>query len=678
MQTKNEIKENNNIPFISKKNPIDISQIKTILNPKNNNGRCGSINLGNTCYMNSSIACLSNCTELTTFFLTKEFRKFKNTSNKNGLNGKLAEEWFSLLKEYWMSNKAYGNPKGIKYLVAKKDKKFEDFEQQDANEFIIIFLEILSEDLNSVKKKNYFEMEEQQKEENDIQAAKRFWEFHYSRNNSIIMDLFCGLNKSTITCPVCKYKSITYIPFSSLTLLIPNAKKLKRIKYENFPKVDISIWYIPNFSIAPTYRINIRINKDSTYKDIINEIKGKVEKFHFKNITESDVDIFSVKNKTLDKIINIDSPLNLQTYNDSIQFIIEKEKIDNKNIFFIPAYIQLGQKFSSYPRGIYGYEGMTYGELKKKIYILIRKYIYRPKKLQETKKLEINNKIKKINANYDYTDLAEMPNSIAKEYDLLNSLELDVDVIYPYKIFIQKNINTSNTTLIFDGKKDLFENLTNYEISSKESQIDLLALYLKNLDFILVIQLDDKNEKFRISMGENIDKCIVLQSEDYCNQDFLYQNDNENNYITLDDCLHLFNMQEQLESGNEWLCKMCKNKVKANKKLEFYYLPKILCLCFSRFQKAGDDYRKYEKYIDFPLTDLDMNKYMIVKSEINYIYDIFAVSEHHGTRYGGHYTAICKNYDGNWYSYDDSECSLASENDVRSKAAYVLFYRRRE
>ena len=67
MQTKNENKENP-ISFISKKISIDINQLKNILSPNNKHGVCGSVNLGNTCYMNSSIACLSNCTELTTFF----------------------------------------------------------------------------------------------------------------------------------------------------------------------------------------------------------------------------------------------------------------------------------------------------------------------------------------------------------------------------------------------------------------------------------------------------------------------------------------------------------------------------------------------------------------------------------------------------------------------------------
>ena len=678
MQSKNEIKENNPTSFIAKKIPIDINKLKTILPSNCNHGLCGSVNLGNTCYMNSSIACLSNCTELTTFFLSKEFKKNKNTSNKNGLNGKLADEWYSLLKDYWKTDKDTGNPKNIKNLIAKKDKKFEGDEQQDANEFIIIFLEILGEDLNMVKKKKYEQMQEQQEEESDIQCAQRFWEFHYSRNNSIITDLFCGLNKSIITCPICKYKSITYIPFNSLNLLIPNRKKLQRIRAENYSKIDISIWYITLYSLTKSYRINIRINKQSSYKDLINQIKEKLNDFPF-DISETEFDVLSVKNKTVEKILDINSQINFKTFNDSVQFLIEKEKIklNNKKPILIPVYIKLGEKISSYPRVIYVYEGMTFYELKIKLYILVRKYFYLLKKIPETKAFEISKKIKIINEEYDYKDLSSLPNSIENEYKILSSLELDIEIKYPYSIHIQKNITSQDNTLVFDGKKDFFENLSPYDINSNESHIDILTVYLNNLNFILVVKIDDNSEKFRKSVGESLDKCIVLQSDDYCQRDYLYQDDNSK-YITLDDCLHLFTMEESLESGNEWLCKECQNKVNAQKKLEFFYLPKILCLCLSRFEKRGDDYRKNDEYIDFPLNNLNMNKYIIYESNLNYIYDIFAVSEHYGSRYGGHYTAICKNCHGNWYSYDDSNCSEASEKDVCSKNAYVLFYRRKD
>ena len=44
---------------------IDISNISKYLTEESTHGLCGGKNLGNTCFMNSSIACISNCTELT-------------------------------------------------------------------------------------------------------------------------------------------------------------------------------------------------------------------------------------------------------------------------------------------------------------------------------------------------------------------------------------------------------------------------------------------------------------------------------------------------------------------------------------------------------------------------------------------------------------------------------------
>lgn len=54
------------------------------------------------------------------------------------------------------------------------------------------------------------------------------------------------------------------------------------------------------------------------------------------------------------------------------------------------------------------------------------------------------------------------------------------------------------------------------------------------------------------------------------------------------------------------------------------------------------------------------------------------MDNHFGGMGGGHYTAFCRNReDGQWYNYDDSRVSKASEESVQSRAAYLLFYRRR-
>ena len=133
---KGDIKSKNseqNIFFLANKNKLDISILKNILPENSNHGVCGSINLGNTCFMNSSIACLSNCIDLTIFFLSKDYLNYINNSNQNGLEGKLAYTVFGFLKDYWKTDKKNGNPSDLISLIAQKNQKYANLEQQDAN-----------------------------------------------------------------------------------------------------------------------------------------------------------------------------------------------------------------------------------------------------------------------------------------------------------------------------------------------------------------------------------------------------------------------------------------------------------------------------------------------------------------------------------------------------------------
>ena len=667
MENKNETKKSVFLSFITNRNKIDIKELENILPEKCNHGVCGSKNLGNTCYMNSSIACLSNCTELTTFFLSKQFKQYINSSNKMGFDGKLAKHWYELLKDYWKTKDESNNPSKIQSLMAQKYKKFGSTEQQDANEFIVLFLELLSEDLNEIKNKKYCELIEQQPNETDIQCAKRFWELHIARNNSIINDLFYGLNKSIIICPICNYKSITYNPFSSLSLLIPNRKQLAKIKYLNFSKDDISLYYIPKLALSKAYKINIRVDKNISFKNIIDQINDKIEDFPYKI---KNYDIISVVNKTLFKIRKNDEIYDSANISrNKFIFIFEKDFYNNKDMSIIPLYITIGDKNLSYPRGLYVYSGMSYKKLKKKIYCIIRKIFY---SFTYNNKKDIDKNIKDFYLNYNEDNEESIIKLINKEYEHL--IKENDQIIFPYNIFIQPTIDDSkNSDMIFDGTNDNFECLKDFAINKTSDIIDLLADNLKNSRNILVVNIDNKSKFYRKSIGNEIDSCRVVKSNDYCNQDYT-----QDKTINLDDCLQLYNTEEHLEDGNEWFCKRCKNHVNALKKSEFFYLPKIMIICLSRFKKQSNDYIKNEQFINYPLVNLNMNKFMTIKSEKDFIYDIFGIVEHYGGREGGHYTAICNNYDGNWYYYDDSNCSEVEVKHALSRNAYILFYRRRD
>jgi len=147
------------------------------------------------------------------------------------------------------------------------------------------------------------------------------------------------------------------------------------------------------------------------------------------------------------------------------------------------------------------------------------------------------------------------------------------------------------------------------------------------------------------------------------------------------------------DSGNGFAkisrnCPNCKRPQRAAKQLRIARLPTILIIVLKRFHYEGPWRDKLNTFVDFPMRNLDLTKYALQahssqpeKSE-NYLYDLYAVTNHFGTLSGGHCmllhcyididTACIHNkLRGKWFVFDDSRVSPCEDTSVVVRTAHL-------
>ena len=213
-------------------------------------GTSGLKNLNNTCYMNSIIQCLSNCSKLKEFIIKCDFIRSDKIKNCNDIDSKLIYQMFRLLKEIWNSSFEEFQPKTFRKLFGVKYDLFRGSLQQDSQEALICILdtfhnEIVQNVILKYNEKNLINDEllkltdyNTDEDDPDIISKKNYYynnhlkDFvsisgfnfikNYLQNNfSFISHLFQGFFISELICPITNKSKYLFDPYFFWSVSIP-------------------------------------------------------------------------------------------------------------------------------------------------------------------------------------------------------------------------------------------------------------------------------------------------------------------------------------------------------------------------------------------------------------------------------------------------------------------------
>jgi len=227
-------------------------------------GLVGLSNLGNTCYMNSTLQCLSNTPALTKLFL--KCPELLPTDIKPNLG----QAYTKLLMDLWQSagDHDFVAPTGVLHAIKQAWPAFRGFQQHDAQEFLRCFMDQLHKELLLAEPPRRQTMEDEDEDSNyesaDEEAegqnsgrkrVRRETEKSSGAVKSIVADIFEGGLQSSVQCLTCNTVSRSQESFQDLSLPIPLSSERINTKTEE-GWVSWAWWWLSSWFYGPDVSLN--------------------------------------------------------------------------------------------------------------------------------------------------------------------------------------------------------------------------------------------------------------------------------------------------------------------------------------------------------------------------------------------------------------------------------------
>ncbi|WFD35402.1 ubiquitinyl hydrolase 1 [Malassezia cuniculi] len=693
-------------------------------------GTRGLMNLGNTCFMNSALQCLSNTPELQQYFFSGAYASELNKTNPLGMGGAIAGAYGRLVHQLWAAASGAVVPRDFKMALARFAPQFTGYAQQDSQELLAFLLDGLHEDLNRIAKKPYIETPDWEggSAGDMLRFASKQWDLYKARNDSVIVDLFQGQYRSTLVCPVCSKISIKFDPFMYLTLPIPNTRKWRgrvHVVPRDGPIVQADIQLPATASVAQLRERAASLARVPAENLVIGEVWS----------------------------------------HRAYRWIADYENVHDISAGDHIYLWDTGAPFTL-PRPLKALDGMHRGLFARMHRAVpdVESSHEPPAKGDAT--VPVYSSIAPVSGSFRrmFGDAFGLPLFVTIPADRVSDAQYCMDAVA--REFIRFSRNPADSVEEFYARAEKAKEAAAEEANQDAGAADEHAAPENNAPsssapFTLrfapqaadepIARGDDATEQSTEDLNERITRlgahsewpvlytgCSLMCSWDAAVAHALFdavpsshawgpveatQDDDFQRgtadvkrrgapaRLTLDECLDEFTREEQLGENDPWYCPECREFRQATKKFDLWKVPDILVVHLKRFAAGRMTRDKLDTYVDFPLQGLDLSgrvesaatferaktdparpsdpkldRFDVVHDTHDDevmsdkpIYDLYAVDNHFGGLGGGHYTAFARNAeDRQWYNYDDSSVRpVSNPESVKSSAAYLLFYRRR-
>ncbi|KAK2543735.1 ubiquitin carboxyl-terminal hydrolase 31 [Columba livia] len=637
-------------------------------------GVAGLRNHGNTCFMNAILQCLSNTELFAEFLALEQFRggpppAAPAADGPPPAPGEVTEQLAQLVRALWTLEYTPQHSRDFKNIVSKNAMQYRGNAQHDAQEFLLWLLDRVHEDLNNVVNYSGVSPLKPPLEDDVLLEGPAF-----PISCTFVQELFQAQYRSSLTCPHCQKQSNTFDPFLCISLPIP---------LPHTRPLYVTVVYQGKCSHC--MRIGVAVPMAGTVarlrEAVSSETKIPTEQIV---LTEMYYDGFHRSFCDTDDLDTI--------HESDCIFAFETPEIFRPEGILSQRGIHVNNNLNNLKCGTEHSRTISYSQ----------GTVKSGKLEQSSAKPAANDKIVLLVCNRACTGQQ------SKRFGL------------PFVLHLEK-------TIAWDIlQKEILEKMQYFLRPAACMQVCPFSLRVVSVVGITYLLPQEERplchptvERALKSCGQGGTAHVKLVVEwDKETKDYLFVN-TEEEYIpdsesvrqqrelhhqpqtcTLSQCFQLYTKEEQLAPDDAWRCPHCKQLQQGSITLSLWTLPDVLIIHLKRFRQEGDRRMKLQNMVKFPLSGLDMTPHVVKRSQSSwslpshwspwrrpyglgrdpedYIYDLYAVCNHHGTMQGGHYTAYCKNsVDGQWYCFDDSEVQQLAENEVCKQTAYILFYQRR-